>query len=191
MGIGKITSLVKKDLIIQVLAAIMKHITTILLIIILSACNQIEQQDIETEISSDKTNLIRGSQLFVTHCSPCHSIETKKTGPPFQRIRDDYGLSWTLKFVRNSERLIYEEKDTRAQYVFSMYNQSMMSSFPNLSDQEIIAILDYVDSHEFNSIMYNHRTAKIEEMKVYVEKYEEDRKARENKLLEEIKNFKK
>ncbi len=177
----------------KALAAIMKRLTTILLITTFLACNRtakVEQIETKSKTSSDKTAFLRGKQLFLTHCYSCHHISTKKIGPPFQRIREDYGVSWALNFIRNSERLIYEEKDTRARYIFSIYNQSMMTAFPNLTDQEIIAILDYVDSHEFNPSMHSHRTATIEEMSELVEEYEKDRKARENQLLEKIRNFK-
>ena len=172
----------------------MRILTIIILVASLLTCNRtanVEQLETDTETSSDTTDLLSGKQLFMTHCHICHNISTKKIGPPFQRIREDYGVSWTLDFIRNSERLIYEEKETRARYVFSLYAQSMMSTFPNLTDQEILAILDYVDSHKFNASMHKHRKAKIEEMREFVEEYEKDLKARENQLLEEIKNFKK
>ncbi len=124
--------------------------------------------DQKTHILVD--SLRDGKALFVLHCSPCHSETKTLIGPPFQRIRDDYGLEWTLSFIRNSQQMI-DSNDVRAKYSYVLNYKIIMVSFNSLTDKEIIAILDYADSHKFDFKKYLHRKLPEAEMKKIIDEY--------------------
>lgn len=92
--------------------------------------------------SNDKQML--GQELFKMNCSKCHyprggnfigpSLEFAVTSQPYSFFKD---------FTRNSEKVI-KSGDPYANKIFNDYNRSIMPAFPNLSDNDIEAIYDYV-----------------------------------------------
>ena len=97
-----------------------------------------------------------GKQLFEKHCRSCHLPTTSLTAPPFQKIRQFKGKEWVYEIVRNSPK--FYKKDKRVTQLVSKFG-SIMPLFPHLSNVEIDAICDYVDSFPFdkNSKEYNDR----------------------------------
>ncbi len=89
-----------------------------------------------------------GKQIFNQNCAACHALDRKMTGPALgnveQRIQDDAGLGrdWIYKWIKNSAGLI-SSGDEYANKIYNQFNQTAMTAFPTLSNEDIDNILAY------------------------------------------------
>jgi hypothetical protein len=60
-----------------------------------------------------------------------------------------------------------------------MHNQSLMSKFKNLTDQQIIDILDYVDTFPIINTYNDHRKLPLKSMEDSIKKWEDQWKKEE------------
>lgn len=86
-----------------------------------------------------------GQKLFKQNCASCHTITTKKlTGPGlegvFTRVPSE---EWAINWVKNSSAVI-ASGDAYGNKIFNEYNKTQMTPFEFLSDEEILAIFDYI-----------------------------------------------
>lgn len=88
-----------------------------------------------------------GRQLFVNNCAQCHATtEEIIVGPGLKGVTTRTpGDAWLVKWVRNSQ-VVVASGDPYAVEVFNKFQKIPMSSFPNLTDTDIRAILSYVDA---------------------------------------------
>jgi mono/diheme cytochrome c family protein len=88
-----------------------------------------------------------GKAIFEGNCAACHNTsEVALVGPGLKGVRQRTpGEAWLQKWIRNSSAVI-SSGDAYAVKVFNQYNKLQMTSFPNLSDQQIKQLLDYVDA---------------------------------------------
>ncbi len=84
-----------------------------------------------------------GEAIFKNNCSSCHKLDEKLVGPALKDIEKRRDRAWLTKWIRNSSALI-ASGDEYAVKIFNEYNKTQMTAFPNLKDDEINAILDYV-----------------------------------------------
>ena len=92
-------------------------------------------------------NLDEGKGLFKANCATCHakSMKDRLTGPALGGTqerwegREELLYSW----IRNSQAVI-ASGDGYANSLYREYNNSVMTSFPNLTDQQIESILGYI-----------------------------------------------
>ena len=90
--------------------------------------------------------------------------------PPFQKIRTDYGMEWTIEFLKDPSSL-FTKRDSKAlvsKYLF----QLSQPSFSNLTKGQIIKILDYVDSFPYNSDQYQYRIWNEMKRKTFIDSVE-------------------
>jgi mono/diheme cytochrome c family protein len=97
---------------------------------------------------STKAQKINGGSLFKAKCASCHNPHKDGTGPKLFKVRNKWadggakdGSIYT--WVRNWEEA--KAKDPYADQV-SAVKSTAMSKFPELQDNQIDAILDYVDA---------------------------------------------
>ena len=88
-----------------------------------------------------------GATLFKNNCAQCHNknMKSKSTGPALGGVQErweDQGLLYD--WIRNSQAVI-ASGDEYAVSLFNKYNKSVMTSFPQLTDEDIDALLAYVD----------------------------------------------
>ena len=89
-----------------------------------------------------------GKSLFNTNCAACHKLDKPMTGPALRnvetRLSEEQGLdrAWLNAWIRNSAAVI-KSGDAYANKIFNEYNQTAMTAFPTLSDQDISDILAY------------------------------------------------
>lgn len=123
----------------------MKYIACLfsIMMLVLTACN-------DTVTSNDKPVVsagIDGEQLFKINCSQCHKPDQDYTGPALHaavsRWKDKAML---YEFVRNSQDII--AKDAYAKELFKKWNNTFMQPYPDLSNEQIEAILKYCNSHD-------------------------------------------
>ena len=84
----------------------------------------------------------KGKELFNANCAACHKLDAKATGPALRGIANKYDMAWIYKWVNNSSELI-KSGDAKAVKVFEENNKSVMTAFPQLSNQDIDNIIAY------------------------------------------------
>jgi hypothetical protein len=73
-------------------------------------------------------------------------MKSKSTGPALGGVQDrweDEGLLYA--WIRNSQKVI-ADGDAYANSLFNEYGKSVMTSFPQLTDEDIAALLTYIDT---------------------------------------------
>lgn len=95
------------------------------------------------ELPSDEESIAKGRYLFLNNCNVCHSISVEKIGPALSTVPKKRPLSWLLSFIKNSQSMI-TAGDTHAVFIFNSYNNTVMPSFKNLSDDDIYNVLAYI-----------------------------------------------
>lgn len=92
-----------------------------------------------------------GEALFKGNCTACHKIDKKMIGPALQGARakwaertggDDAIIAW----VKNSQGYMKDSGDPYAKQLFADFNNTLMTPMA-LSNEEILAIFDYVDTY--------------------------------------------
>ncbi len=92
-----------------------------------------------------------GKQLFETYCSPCHGVHREIVGPMLASITRKRSREWLSRFIRDSQTVI-DSGDVYASYLFRSYNQQVMPSFRMLSQENITAILQYIEAESFTHV---------------------------------------
>lgn len=88
-----------------------------------------------------------GKELFKSYCAACHAKDMRSaaTGPALggsqQRWGDDAAL---YAWIRNSQALI-ADGHPRAVELWNQYKPTVMTAFPNLTDDEIGSMLAYIN----------------------------------------------
>ncbi|MFT4526364.1 MAG: mono/diheme cytochrome c family protein [Bacteroidia bacterium] len=98
-------------------------------------------------LASGQAKAQDGEKLFKQNCASCHRVDGKAlTGPGLAGVYDRVPQpadEWLLKWVKNSNAVI-KSGDAYAVALFNEYNKTAMTNFEFLSDEEVVAILDYV-----------------------------------------------
>ncbi len=124
----------------------MKNIVFVLFILFFGCTggeykNTMTQQPI---VANEKK--IDGEMLFINNCANCHKPDKDYTGPALQgslkRWQNDKKAMYT--FIRNPQKSI--EQNSYAKQIFKKWNGTLMTAFPNLSDEEIDKIIAYCDN---------------------------------------------
>lgn len=86
----------------------------------------------------------KGETLFKDNCKSCHAIHTVEVGPALKDVTKRKDAKWLAAWIRNSTAVI-ASGDKYANDLFAKYNKAVMTSFPTFTDEEISALLAYVD----------------------------------------------
>jgi mono/diheme cytochrome c family protein/DNA-directed RNA polymerase subunit RPC12/RpoP len=84
----------------------------------------------------------KGKELFNSLCAACHKLDAKATGPALRGVADKHDREWLYSWIRNSSAMI-KAGDPVAVKLFAENNNSVMTPFPQLSNQDIDNILAY------------------------------------------------
>jgi cytochrome c2 len=92
-------------------------------------------------------DVAKGEGIFKNNCAQCHATSAEVlVGPGLKGVRQRTpGEAWLQKWIRNSSSVV-ASGDAYAVQVYNKFNKVQMSSFANLSDDDIKSILDYIDS---------------------------------------------
>ncbi len=85
---------------------------------------------------------VAGEAIFKSNCAACHKLDKKGVGPALRGVADKYEKEWLYQWVKNSQGLI-KSGDSKAVALFAENNNSVMTSFPALSNEDIDNILAY------------------------------------------------
>lgn len=87
-----------------------------------------------------------GKALFQSNCASCHNPFKDATGPALQGVSDRVpSKEWLYEWIHNSQKLVLGG-DEYANKVYSDWAKVTMTAFPALSNEEIDAIIDYVET---------------------------------------------
>lgn len=89
-----------------------------------------------------------GKALFMSNCASCHNPLKDATGPALQNIDKTFpSKEWGYDWIHNSAKLI-AAGDPTAVAIFNKYNKTAMTAFPQLTTEEIDAILKYANEYK-------------------------------------------
>ncbi len=92
---------------------------------------------------------VEGKQLFKRNCASCHNrnMIDNMTGPALRGVEKRWAAfpkNDLYNWIKNAQKLI-DEKHPRALALWNEW-KSPMTSFPNLTEEEIDALLVYVEN---------------------------------------------
>ena len=83
-----------------------------------------------------------GKKIFQTNCASCHKLDKKLIGPALGGIADRRSNEWLKAWIKDNNAL-RASGDQDAIDIFEEYNGMPMTAFPQLSDEDIDAIIAY------------------------------------------------
>ncbi len=94
--------------------------------------------------ASNDPKFDKGKQLFTSSCAGCHPLNRHIDGPTLADIETRVpDIKLLYEWIRNSENVL-KSGNKYFNDLYNSYNKTAMSSFPNLTDEEIDAILFYI-----------------------------------------------
>lgn len=98
------------------------------------------------EVSKDAAIIEKGKTLFNANCKSCHRLDQKLIGPALAGVTGRTpSVQWLKDWIHNSAKLV-ASGDDYANKIFAEYKGSQMTAFTSLSDDDIMAILAYVEA---------------------------------------------
>lgn len=91
-----------------------------------------------------------GKTIFTTRCAGCHNINKALTGPALAGIDQRRSMEWIIDFVHSSQALV-KKGDKDAVAVFEQFNRIPMPDHPDLTDDNIKSIVEYIKSEGNNT----------------------------------------
>jgi mono/diheme cytochrome c family protein len=96
------------------------------------------------QIPTDEAAIKEGEALFKANCQTCHRVHQKLVGPALADVYNRApSIDWLKAFIRNSAAVI-ASGDEYAVKLYNEYNKTQMTAFTGLKDDQIMAILAYI-----------------------------------------------
>ena len=89
-------------------------------------------------------NIKAGKKLFNANCAACHKLNKRAVGPALKGVSSKYDKEWLYSWIKNSTAMV-KSGDAQAVAIYEEYNKSVMTSFPQLSNEDIDNIIAYTD----------------------------------------------
>jgi mono/diheme cytochrome c family protein len=85
-----------------------------------------------------------GKSIFNTNCASCHKRYKKAVGPALHKVTERREMQWIYTWIYDSTAMILSG-DAQAVAIYKEYKQSNMNAFPQLSTEDVDAILSWVE----------------------------------------------
>ena len=95
-------------------------------------------------VAAQEPDVQKGKALFNANCAACHKLNKRAVGPALAGVSAKYDKEWLYSWIKNSTAMV-KSGDAQAVAIYEEYNGSVMTSFPQLSNEEIDNILAYTD----------------------------------------------
>ena len=108
-------------------------------------------------VAAQEPDVQKGKALFNANCAACHKLNKRAVGPALAGVSAKYDKEWLYTWIKNSTAMV-KSGDAQAVAIYEEYNGSVMTSFPQLSNEDIDNILAYTDytPHKiFKRIVFN------------------------------------
>lgn len=125
----------------------MKNLLVLGLVVVAISCNNNSNKNTDVTTTTPGVGRAKsdGEQLFKINCSQCHQPNQDFTGPALKGATDRWkDKNLLYEYVKNSQAVI--EKDPYAKALFAKWNGTVMQPFPQLSNDDIDAILEYCNT---------------------------------------------
>ncbi len=86
-----------------------------------------------------------GKALFMNRCAACHNVNQSLTGPALAGVDQRRSIEWIINFVHSSRSMI-EKGDQDAVSIYEKFNRVPMPDHPDLTDENIRQIVEYIKS---------------------------------------------
>ena len=96
----------------------------------------------------------KGKEIFKTNCAACHHMTKKVVGPALLGITDKREKEWLHAWIKDNNAL-RKSGDKLAKKVFEENNKMVMTTFPQLSDDDIDAMLAYFKVGDVKRVVDN------------------------------------
>lgn len=105
-----------------------------------------------------------GQTLFTTKCVACHTIGNGRlVGPDLKGVYKKYNSKYFIKWIKSSQSVI--ATDAKAKALFEEYNSIVMPDFPDLKDNDIKGIVDYIKTQSGEATTSSISTTPTEDKK--------------------------
>ena len=95
-------------------------------------------------LNAQEPDIQKGKSLFNANCAACHKLKKRAVGPALAGVSSKYDKEWLYSWIKNSTAMV-KSGDAQAVAIYEEYNGSVMTSFPQLSEDDIDNILAYTD----------------------------------------------
>ena len=95
-------------------------------------------------VNAQEPDIQKGKSLFNANCAACHKLKKRAVGPALAGVSAKYDKEWLYSWIKNSTAMV-KSGDAQAVAIYEEYNGSVMTSFPQLSNEDIDNILAYSD----------------------------------------------
>ena len=89
---------------------------------------------------------ITGKSIFQNNCASCHALMKDMTGPMLLNVQQRVEKKVIYAWVRNPAAIL-KSGDPYFNGLVKKFNGVVMTGFPNLTDEEIDAILAYISAY--------------------------------------------
>jgi glucose/arabinose dehydrogenase/mono/diheme cytochrome c family protein len=143
--------------VISVLMIVMKKkmfvISAVILIqlYLVSSCNSGASRE-KDSVAMDVATIAQGESSFLAKCSSCHNFYLDGIGPQLAGITTDKPIDWIKNFIRYPKAMV-DSGDSTAQTLYNRY-KTLMPSFAHLPDEEINAIIAYLQTKKKQQRVY-------------------------------------
>ena len=93
---------------------------------------------------AQEPDIDKGKSLFNMNCAACHKLNKRAVGPALAGVSQKYEKEWLYSWIKNSMAMV-KSGDAQAVAIYEEYNKSVMTAFPQLSNEDIDNILAYTD----------------------------------------------
>ena len=122
-----------------------KTLIAIIVALLLSTSNFVSAQDSTSAAPAGGGDVAKGESIFKGSCANCHSATDEVVvGPGLKGATTRNNIDWLTKWVHNSQAVI-ASGDAYGVALYNKFNKTQMTSFPNLSPEDIKSIFAYVD----------------------------------------------
>ena len=87
----------------------------------------------------------KGEQLFKENCKSCHKVHEESVGPALSGVSKRRSADWLHSWVKNNA-VFRASGDKEAVAIYEKYKKAEMTAFPTLANEDIDAIIAYVES---------------------------------------------
>jgi len=95
-----------------------------------------------------------GKKIFKANCAACHKMKGKLVGPELQGITEKREKEWLHAWIKDNNAL-RKSGDKLAKQVFEENNKMPMTPFPQLSEEDIDALLAYFKVGDVKKVVVN------------------------------------
>jgi cytochrome c551/c552 len=101
------------------------------------------------QILQPPTVLETGKAMFQQNCATCHLLSSEVAAPALKGVLDRWGgdSARLRAFIRNPKKAI-DEKDPNALKAYEKWKPTIMTAYPQLSDEDLNALIAYFQSAE-------------------------------------------